>query len=418
MKKAGSIALVLAMVCAMLAGVVLTGCAATEEAAADEQLIVYNWGDYIDESIIDSFEVYYAEATGKTIEVVYSMFDTNEIMLTEGRRSFHRDQRSRRGRNGEDERLLRALYVGYPRYPLQYRRRHRSRPRQRLRTPLERCGQREAQRQDTYERQAVLYLKETGRLGSQYASLSIENLINTIDDELLSEVQEVLVEQGEVLSGYEVDFGKADMTSGKAYVDLAWSGDALWAMEDADNLNYFVPEIGGNIWFDGWVMPKTAKNEAAAYMFLDYLCRPDVAMSNSMAIGYTSAVDKEVLRNDEAALAILADNEYDAEEFFADEIRYPEATEKLGVMKDFGAMNEAAVTMWENVKSSNQSLLWILWVVLGVVGAAAIGVAIYFLVVKKKGSRRMVRKAVAKVDDGEDENAGADEEAESDSDKE
>ena len=189
-------------------------------------------------------------------------------------------------------------------------------------------------------------------------------------------------------------------------------------MEDADNLNYFVPEIGGNIWFDGWVMPKTAKNEAAAYMFLDYLCRPDVAMSNSMAIGYTSAVDKEVLRNDEAALAILADNEYDAEEFFADEIRYPEATEKLGVMKDFGAMNEAAVTMWENVKSSNQSLLWILWVVLGVVGAAAIGVAIYFLVVKKKGSRRMVRKAVAKVDDGEDENAGADEEAESDSDKE
>ena len=82
MKKAGSIALVLAMVCAMLAGVVLTGCTVTEEAAADEQLIVYNWGDYIDESIIDSFEVYYAEATGKTIEVVYSMFDTNEIMLT------------------------------------------------------------------------------------------------------------------------------------------------------------------------------------------------------------------------------------------------------------------------------------------------------------------------------------------------
>ena len=81
-------------------------------------------------------------------------------------------------------------------------------------------------------------------------------------------------------------------------------------------------------------------------------------------------------------------------------------------------MNEAAVTIWENVKSSNQSLLWILWVVLGVVGAAAIGVAIYFLVVKKKGSRRVVRKAVAKVDDGEDESAGADEEAESDSDKE
>ena len=144
----------------------------------------------------------------------------------------------------------------------------------------------------------------------------------------------------------------------------------------------------------------------------------DVAMSNSMAIGYTSAVDKEVLRNDADAIAILADNEYDAEEFFADEIRYPEATEKLGVMKDFGDMNEAAVTIWENVKSSNQSLLWILWVVLGVIGAAAIGVAVYFLVVKKKGSRRVVRKPVAKVDDGEDESPESEEEEESGSDKE
>ena len=185
-------------------------------------------------------------------------------------------------------------------------------------------------------------------------------------------------------------------------------------MEDADNLNYFVPEIGGNIWFDGWVMPKTAQNEAAAYMFLDYLCRPDVAMSNSMAIGYTSAVDKEVLRNDADAIAILARNEYDVEEFF-----YPEATEKLGVMKDFGDMNEAAVTIWENVKSSNQSLLWILWVVLGVIGAAAIGVAVYFLVVKKKGSRRVVRKPVAKADDdgAEEETAESDEGEDSESDK-
>ena len=153
-------------------------------------------------------------------------------------------------------------------------------------------------------------------------------------------------------------------------------------------------------------------------------------MSNSMAIGYTSAVDKEVLRNDADAIAILARNEYDVEEFFADEIRYPEATEKLGVMKDFGDMNdgvmkdfgdmnEAAVTIWENVKSSNQSLLWILWVVLGVIGAAAIGVAVYFLVVKKKGSRRVVRKSVAKADDdgAEEETAESDEGEDSESDK-
>ena len=474
MKKAGSIALVLAMVCAMLAGVVLTGCAATEEAAADEQLIVYNWGDYIDESIIDSFEVYYAEATGKTIEVVYSMFDTNEIMLTNLEKGeetidlvcpseyaiqrlmqkglIKKLDKSKIANDvnvddmiytkvdevftainvpgvGETEKMsdyfvpymwgtLGILYntdvVTEADLAKGYGLLWNAAGNEKLNGKI---LMKDSIR-DAYVA-AVLYLKETGRLGSQYASLSIENLINTIDDELLNEVQEVLIEQGEVLSGYEVDFGKADMTSGKAYVDLAWSGDALWAMEDADNLNYFVPEIGGNIWFDGWVMPKTAQNEAAAYMFLDYLCRPDVAMSNSMAIGYTSAVDKEVLRNDADAIAILIDNEYDVEEFFADEIRYPEATEKLGVMKDFGDMNEAAVTIWENVKSSNQSLLWILWVVLGVVGAAAIGVAIYFLVVKKKGSRRVVRKPVAKADDdgAEEETAESGEGEDSESDK-
>ena len=55
---------------------------------------------------------------------------------------------------------------------------------------------------------------------------------------------------------------------------------------------------------------------------------------------------------------------------------------------------------------------------LGVVGAAAIGVAIYFLVVKKKGSRRVVRKPVAKSDEGEDESAESEEDEASENDKE
>lgn len=477
MKKAGSIALVLAMVCAMLAGVVLTGNVETASAAASEQLIVYNWGDYIDEGVIDSFEVYYAEATGKTIEVVYSTFDTNESMLT----TLEKGEEAIDLVCPSEYAIQRLMQKGLIKKLDKSNVANDANVDDMIYTKVDEVfsaisvpGVGNAEKMSDYfvpymwgtlgilyntdvvteadlakgygllwnaagndklngkilmkdsirdaYVAAVLYLKETGRLGSQYTSLSIENLINTIDDELLKEVQEVLIEQGEVLSGYEVDFGKGDMTSGKAYVDLAWSGDALWAMEDADNLNYFVPEIGGNIWFDGWVMPKTAQNETAAYMFLDYLCRPDMAMSNSMAIGYTSALDKDVLRNDADAIAILTDNEYEVDEFFNDEIRYPVATEKLGVMKDFGDMNEAAVTMWENVKSSNQSLLWILWVVLGVVGAAAIGVAIYFLVIRKKGSRRIVSKAAVKAqeDDAEesDSEEDASEEESSDSDKE
>ena len=204
------------------------------------------------------------------------------------------------------------------------------------------------------------------------------------------------MEQSDALKGYEVDFGKAQMTSNRAYVDLAWSGDALWAMEDGENLDYFVPEIGGNIWFDGWVMLKDAQNVKAAYMFIDYVCRPDIAMRNAMAIGYTSAVDKDVFMASEEALAILEENEYDAEEFFGDERRYPDikSNANLGVMKDFGERNASTIEMWERVKSSKQNNLWILWVSIAVVGAGVIGFAVYYLVSHRANAyRRLIKTA-------------------------
>ena len=65
----------------------------------------------------------------------------------------------------------------------------------------------------------------------------------------------------------------------------------------------------------------------------------------------------------------------------------------LGVMKDFGDRNADAIAMWERVKSPDDAdLMWILWLVLGILGAAAIGVAIYFIL-RKKGSVRRVTKA-------------------------
>lgn len=53
------------------------------------------------------------------------------------------------------------------------------------------------------------------------------------------------------------------MTKGKAYLNMTWSGDAVWAIEEAKNvgveLGYEVPKEGSNVWFDGWVIPKYAK---------------------------------------------------------------------------------------------------------------------------------------------------------------
>ena len=239
---------------------------------------------------------------------------------------------------------------------------------------------------------AVMYLKDYNLLPDAHKNKSVQELINTNDDAMLDAVEELLVRQKDVLKGYEVDFGKQEMISEKGLVDLAWSGDALYAIEEAEAsssapaLDYFVPEVGGNVWFDGWVIPKNAKNKEAANYFIAFLNEPEIAMSNMLEIGYTSAVDKSVFESSEAALALLEEAEYDAAEFFADERRYPEITESLGVMKDFGARNDVVVAMWERVVSSNTDLTT-LWIIIGVVAVLVIAGIAIFLVRRSKNRR-------------------------------
>lgn len=448
MKRILSLSLVLLLLTAVLFSGI-AGCSFAEE--PDETLVIYNWGDYIDEDIEEEFEEYYESVTGKKLDIVYSTFETNEIMLTTVEKgeevidlvcpSEYAIQKLMEGgylqkldyskistyQNvesdiydkvnevfthinvpgvGEDERMA-DYFVPYmwgtlgilynadvvteadlaEGYGLLWN--------SALNPELEEKILMKDSIRDSYVA-AVMRLKELDRLPAGYETLSVQELINTVDDTLLQAVEQILLEQSDALKGYEVDFGKAQMTSNRAYVDLAWSGDALWAMEDGENLDYFVPEIGGNIWFDGWVMLKDAQNVKAAYMFIDYVCRPDIAMRNAMAIGYTSAIDKDVFMASEEALAILEENEYDAEEFFGDERRYPDikSNANLGVMKDFGERNASTIEMWERVKSSKQNNLWILWVSIAVVGAGAIGFAVYYLVSHRANAyRRLIKTA-------------------------
>jgi spermidine/putrescine transport system substrate-binding protein len=254
---------------------------------------------------------------------------------------------------------------------------------------------------DTYAA-AVLYLKHKNELPNGYQDYSIADLINCTDKAMLVAAEAALIAQKSVIAGYEVDFGKDDLIEERNYVCLSWSGDAIYAIEEAAavgvNLAYFVPEIEGveasNVWFDGWVIPKTCKNTRAAQMFIDFLCRPEVAMANAMEILYTSAVDSAVLMESEEAIAILEDCEYDAEEFFTDTNIYPDPSSAgLGVMTDFGEDNENMVSMWERVKASTDgvSTLAIVAIILGAL-AAAIGIALLavFIYEKNKGKLKKV----------------------------
>lgn len=118
-------------------------------------------------------------------------------------------------------------------------------------------------------------------------------ILNRTDDETLKKVEKALKEAKNNIFGFEVDSGKSDMITGKININFAWSGDAVFAIDEAESqgieLYYSVPEEGSNVWFDAWVMPKGA-NKTLAEAFVNYISQPQKAIENMDYIGYTSVI--------------------------------------------------------------------------------------------------------------------------------
>ena len=395
MKKKTLLLVAALLLTALVALPLLTACSGGGEStvtggSGQDKLYIYNWEDYIDTALIDEFSDYYKEVTGRSIDVTYTTFDTNETMLT----------KVQKGDANVDlicpseyaiEKLMRGGYVRNlselvselgEKHGMTFDNLGNIEPD--VRTAISAVfgdipagngktgnmldymvpymwgtlgilynksvvseeelkkygwgvlwnagGNPELEGEillkdsirDTYCA-AVLYLRDRGMLpegdstslGKPYTELTTAELINCTDDALLVAVEEVLIEQRDHISGYEVDFGKDDMINEIVYVDLAWSGDALWAIEESYDeetedytLGYYVPESGSNIWYDGWIVPTTVRNELAAVMFIDFMCRPESAARNTSYICYTSAVARDAVRSDADAVAALLDVEY------------------------------------------------------------------------------------------------------------
>lgn len=251
---------------------------------------------------------------------------------------------------------------------------------------------------DTYAA-AIFYMYEYGLLPEKYSTYAVQDLINCTDEEIVEAAKKVLTEQREHISGYEVDFGKDDMINEIVYADLAWSGDAMWAIEEGGydeetetyQLGYYVPSKASNIWYDGWCIPKTVSNKLAAMMFIDFMCRPENAIRNSIFIAYTSATSKEAMQNCEEAIAIIEENEYDVDEYFEDEVRYPTINSTLGVMRDFGSRNDAVVQMWQDAKSGDSVSASLGYIILALVGSIALIVGVYYLLQALKRRPRKIK---------------------------
>lgn len=423
----------------------LTIVASASAADREHTLKVYNWADYIDEDVLVEFQDWYKEQTGEEVEVIYQLFDINEIMLA----------KIERGKEDYDvvcpseyiiERMLRNdlllpierdfgdtpnyidanispyiidrfnkidgsgknandYAVGYMwgttgiLYNTNYVTREEASSWAVLHNEKfrKKIFIKDAFR-DVYG-PILIYLKGDEL---QAGTITADKLMYDASDESIALVEEFLKKAKRLVAGWEADFGKEMMTKEKAYINLTWSGDAVWAIEEAAEvgvpLDYIVPEEGSNVWFDGWVIPKYAVNTKAARYFINFMCRPDIALRNMDAIGYVSAVaSPEVL---EAKIDDSLDEAIDASYFFGEgaesvkinSVQYPDAAviARCTMMHDSGARTEQMLEMWARVKGEVVKP-WVL-IVIGLTLVMLLVIGIRRKVNKYRSSRKYRRR--------------------------
>ena len=153
-------------------------------------------------------------------------------------------------------------------------------------------------------------------------------IMNDVTPETINEVERLLQHMMGNIYALETDSGKADMVTGKIIANYQWSGDAVYAMDQAEEddvyLAYAVPRECSNLWFDGWMMLKKGidgdpEKKAAAEAFVNYLSRPDNAVRNMYYIGYTSAIGG----GDDDTVFSYVDWCYGAEDEEEEQVAYP-----------------------------------------------------------------------------------------------
>ena len=113
--------------------------------------------------------------------------------------------------------------------------------------------------------------------------------MNSKNPNELSQAQSKLVSQRALVQYGEEEI-RDMMIAGEGTVSLMYSGEAKNAINQNSNLAYVIPKEGGNKWVDGFVITKNSKNKEMAQNFINFMCRPNIAVRNMTTTGYTSAI--------------------------------------------------------------------------------------------------------------------------------
>lgn len=292
--------------------------------SASEQVVVYNWGEYIDPEVIDMFE----EETG--ITVVYEEFETNESMYPKVQAgavaydlvcpSDYMIQRMI-----ENDLLDEINFDNIPNLVNigeQYLEQSQSfDPENKYSVPY--CWgtvgilYNKTMVDEPIDSWAVLWdekytdqilmqnsVRDAFAVALKYSGHSL----NSTDLDELQEAKDLLIEQKPLVQAYVVDQVRDKMISNEAAIGVIYSGEAIYTQTENPDLEYVIPKEGSNLWIDSWVIPKNAKNKENAETFINFLCRADIAKMNFDYITYSTPntaarelIEDDAIRNSQIA---------------------------------------------------------------------------------------------------------------------
>ncbi len=345
-KKFVAMILSLVMVFGLCTG--LTGCS-----DGKTKLYVYNWGEYIDEEVLDLFEQEYPQYT-----VVYDTFATNEEMyqkVASGAVNYdvlipsdymiermikedflvEIDTASMENYSKIKPSLLGTAFDPEEKYSVPY-----------MWGTLgiiyntklvdEEVDSWSIFWDKKYEGQILMLESVRDTLGVTLKMLGYS--LNTTSEKEVNEARDKLIEGKSLYADWGVDTIKDPIKNGHYALAITWSGDAMEIMSENPDIAYVVPKEGSNYWIDSMVIPKTSKNIEGAKLFIDFMCRTDIALMNAEAIGY-STPQMEVL-------------ELLGEDYINDEVYNPpeEVVNNCEVFVDLGDSWILYNSAWEKIR--------------------------------------------------------------------
>lgn len=331
---------------------------------SSNELYVYNWGEYIDEEVIELFE----EETG--IQVTYDLFETNEEMypvIEAGAVQYDvvcpSDYMIQK--MAENGLLAELNYDNIPNIsqinPVYLEKSRGFDPENKYSVPycwgtvgilyntsmvaLEDVPDEWSDLWDEKFKGEIL-MQDSVRDAFMVALKSLGYSMNTTDETQLQEAKNLLIQQKPLVQAYVIDQVRDKMLGGEAAIGVIYSGEMLYLQEEAERLNldfdleYVIPKEGTNIWIDSWVIPSNAKNKKNAEKWINFLCRPDIAKRNFEYITYATP--------NQGAFELLEEETRNNKAVFPD----LDALDNCEVFQYLGDEDDARYNeLWKEVKS-------------------------------------------------------------------